>query len=404
MAYDEYVEYLNKCIKDSKDLEFLKKHQTNIDVFKHSGFACRKGVIPKQLDTNSIIKPDIKMGFGASSNTISHSQPLIRQVYSSAGNIQALVRENPKMEARKLGELCVQQVCREYGRQNIMAFGGTQLSNNDLDVTNSKQSGLADFNRMLSRQGSMASAAASQGVSRPTTGVANDKSPIKPRFHEPTVSATISTDQQKIVRPSSSAPAFKRLQQARKGHHPFEFEMPHHTITEMRCILHPSMKRDWNYPEDTWFPGMMTKNKELREKNREGVFNERKIEAKKYFQTKLYQYNEADVEEARSKPIVRCASAYIDQDRAVRQAQNEKDKNIICKKTVYDKVLKKERVVNVPFYTLFKGKQVGQEEKKIADDDKTDCTSAREYRPVSSHKFREMEKTKWVSKKNFKLF
>jgi hypothetical protein len=170
-------------------------------------------------------------------------------------------------------------------------------------------------------------------------------------------------------------------------------------------MLHPTMKRDWNYPEDTWFPGMMTKNKELRQNNKETYVDERKVVSKQFFQTKVFQYNVADVEEARSKPIVRCSSAYIDPDRAVRQEQNEKDKKIICKKAVYDKVLKKERITNVPFYTLFKGNEaVRKDEKKAIDDDKTDCPSVADYRPVSSHKFRDIDKGQWVSQKNFKLF
>lgn len=388
-------------------MDFLKQHTTQIDVFKHSGFATRKGVFSKQLGTNSIIKPDTIKGFGKSSNHITHSQPNFNRVSSNVGDVQSLVRENPTMEARKLGEMCVKQACREYGRQNMMVFEQVQLPHADLDVTRSKKSGMNDFNRMLSRQASMISSgpgASQQLPQQAVIPVKAEKPAMRPRFHEPTVSATASVDTGKIIRPSSSAPAFKRLQDARKGHKQFEFEMPNHTITELRCILHPSMKRDWQYPEDTWFPGMMTKNKELREKNREGVFDERRVIPKQYFQTKLFKYNEADVEEARSKPIVRCASAYIDKDREIRQAQNEKDKNILVKRTVYDKVLKKERIINVPFYTLFKGNQPVKEEKQNGEEDKTDCTSQREYRPVSSHKFREVERQNWVSTKNFNLF
>lgn len=271
------------------------------------------------------------------------------------------------------------------------------------DDTATKTTGIVEFNRMLSRQGSMASGIASQQVSRPETGLGQDQKIPRPRFHEPTISASMSTDYKKIIRPSSSAPAFKRLQDARKGHQPFNFEMPNQTITEMRCMLHPTMKRDWNYPEDTWFPGMMTKNKELREHQiNDFASDERKVIPKQYFQTKLFKYNEADVEEARSKPIVRCGSAYVDPDRVVRQQQNDKDKQIICKKKVYDRVLKKERIVNVPFYTLFKNKATS-ESKKNLEDDKTDCTSA-EYRPISAHKFRELDRGQWVSKQNFKLF
>lgn len=399
---------LAKKIKKSKDLEFLDIYQPNEDYFKHSGFACRAGQENKQMDFNSITKPYRHTGFGNTAR-LEETQHKTNSTRHNLGDLSELIRENPKMEAKKLGELCVKMACREYGRETIPTLESSYKSKASAQqyIINRQPSFLLQ-NQGNPRQGSaVVMGAATPVPSRPTTAVSPSSPDIKtgrPEFIEPTVSIT-KPEPARIIRPSSSAPAFKRLQASRKGHHPFDFDVPAETMVEIRCMLHPNIKRDWNYPTDTWFPGMMTKTKEINEKLHKPAPEERRTKPKQYFESKLFQYNEADVQEARSKPIVRCASAYIDPDQAVRQAQLEKDKQIICKRTVYDRVLKKEKVINVPFYTLFKSKQyVQQVSDQQQEADKISTSTATEYRPISAHKFREKNKSQWVAKSDFKLF
>ena len=94
-------------------------------------------------------------------------------------------------------------------------------------------------------------------------------------------------------------------------------------MVEFRCMLHPTLTRDWKYTTDNWFPGMRHRHKQLRdaESKNKATIVERRVVPKQYFETKLFKYNEADVQEARSKPIVRCGSRYIDPDRKDRQEQ-----------------------------------------------------------------------------------
>ena len=71
-------------------------------------------------------------------------------------------------------------------------------------------------------------------------------------------------------------------------------------MVEFRCMLHPTLTRDWKYATDNWFPGMRHRHKQLRdaESKNKATIVERKVIPKQYFETKLFKYNEADVEEA----------------------------------------------------------------------------------------------------------
>lgn len=409
-VYDEHVKHLEKCIKSHKDLEFLESFQSQLDTFKHSGYACRKGQDMKQLDSNSIVNPQRNVGFGNVSSP-NKSKKSERVNWGEVGDLSSLITNNPKMDAKRLGDMCVKLACREHGRQPIPRTEPTdqsQLPERPAFIMNRQASFQVYSNGpTLSRQTSLTGQGGnSPGQGRQATSMQVDiknASSGRLQFVEPTVSVD-NTERPRIIRPSSSAPAFKRVQAARRGHKPFAFEVPPETMVEIRCMLHPQIKRDWHYNEDSWFPGMMTRTKELKEKMNNAQSEERRTQPKQFFQTKMFKYNEADVQEARSKPIVRCASAYMDPDRIDRQKQLAKDKHIICKRKVFDKVLKKEKVINVPFYTLFNAKEsLGQQTSEKDPDAQTDCTG-QEYRPVSSHKFREKNKSQWVVKSDFKLF
>lgn len=177
----------------------------------------------------------------------------------------------------------------------------------------------------------------------------------------------------------------------------FHFELPEENAAELRCMLHPTIQRAWKIQTDTWFPGMREQTKELRDARgkKEEMPVEGRIRSKHYFQTKLFKYSIEDVEEARHKFIIRGASDYIESDKKERQEQMKKDEGIIAKKTVLNKVTKKEEVLNVPFHTLFK--------RDIPVEKDLYLNRKEMYRPVSSHQFRSNQKQQWIDGA-FKLF
>lgn len=381
-----------------------------MDTFKHSGFATRKGQVIKQLESNSVARPYRNVGFGNTESRESNKKKR-DPVFSGTGDIDTLMRDNPTMDAKKLGELCVKAACRQHFRAIMPYISPTEDSQvaEKPAFTLNRQASFQVYTSgpVLSRQTSnIGNAQNTPMASRPTTAMPIDDKRIssgRPQFIEPTISADHS-ERPRVIRPSSSAPAFKRKQMARRGHEPFKYEVPPESMVEIRCMLHPNIKRDWNYNIDSWFPGMMTRTKEIIDNNHTGHTEERRTKPKQYFQTKQFLYNEEDVEEARSKPIVRCASAYIDPDRATRQAQLEKDTRIICKRKIYDRVLKKEKVINVPFYTLFKSSFKENTKENDQEKDAVTISTSPEYRPVSSHKFRDKNKNQWIARSDFKLF
>lgn len=56
--YEEYVVRLKEEINKSKDLEGISKIPRELDVFKHSGMACRKNTLLRTVNQNSIIKAE----------------------------------------------------------------------------------------------------------------------------------------------------------------------------------------------------------------------------------------------------------------------------------------------------------------------------------------------------------
>lgn len=401
--FAEYAEHIEKAVKENKDLGFLDTLQPNFENFKHSGFSCRKlKEASKQQESNSIAKPPRKRGFGNPPVQEPNDNKItligLQQTINDWDKPYTDIR---KIDPKQVTDYYIKKVCRDY--QSLMTLEETNLGNRE-GTNHTRQ----ESERPLSPGVSIRK---DNLLDNSNNDVGSNRSKPILTATKPTASQTqtrCSTSKGKMIRISSSqqrlkpkvteqslqskAASYARLQSARRGPAPFEFALPEENAVEIRCMLHPTIQRAWKYETDTWFPGMRQYFKTLLPADKK--VEERKVEPKQYFKSKLFQYNIEDVEEARSKPVVRCSSNYIEADRLERQDQLEKDKLIIAKRTVYDKVTKKDKVVNVPFKTLFP-----KEEAKAAS-----IMHGEAYRPVSSHQFRENHRDRWVEAADFKLF
>ena len=402
--FAEYAEYIEKAVKENKDLDFLKNLQPNFENFKHSGYSCRKQKeAGKQQESNSIAKPPRKRGFGNAQVEATDKNKIsfvgLQQTINDWDKPYTDIR---KIDPKQVTDYYIKKVCRDY--QSLMTLEETNLHNKDGPNTHTrleserplspgvsvrKENFLDNSNNDVGSTRSKPALPGTKTTASPpqTRGstakgkairISSSQQRLKPKESEPTL--------------QSKAASYARLQSARRGPAPFEFALPDENAVEIRCMLHPTIQRAWKYETDTWFPGMRQYFKTLLPADKK--VDERKVAPKQFFRSKLFQYNIEDVEEARSKPVVRCSSNYIEPDRVERQNQLEKDKLIIAKRTIYDKVTKKDKTVNVPFKTLFP-----KEEVKTAS-----IQHGEAYRPVSSHQFRENHKNNWVTPADFKLF
>ena len=411
-------------MKENDDLSFLEKIEPKLDNFKHSGLAFRKlKETGKQQETNSIAKPPKKIGFGTtieSEKMAANIEKTSEARLHKSQSINYFDKQHldmRKMDPRKAADFYIKKVSSEYHnekyrndrnpvqsdniqRELVRNLTSAQESErmNSPNTSMEKENAFMDFAKSLgngeggtqkSRISSVKQIHSTGVVQTKETGSSNNYK--KQSSHSSTKEGHQIPSEERIKRKAES---FARLQSARRGLQPFDFKLPSETMIELRCILHPTIQRSWKCESDSWFPGMRQYYNTLKPKNINAV--ERKMKAQQHFKSEKQKYIIKDVEEARSKPIVRCSSNYMDPDRLDRQLQLEKDKNIIAKRTVYDPVYKKDKVTNVPFQTLFPKTELDQKDVFM--------NANQEYRPVSSHQFRERKKKDWVSQTDFKLF
>ena len=438
MLYENYVEDIQHKLRTQPNMEFLKTYQTKSEIFRHSGLSIKSGLIPKQVNTNSIIEPPKKIGFG-NPTTILESQPKTKTLYQSSST--PAIKNVHLMDPRKAAALYVRQACIEYSSivkptqsektlqrvpsQDIMiededlreekytddmkipkkgspstSFLKNEKTEGDTLQKNTNKPKYASIQSRphSSMTGARPSTAASHGVlvrkvnSKTQYHLKGDLALSKPNSAATRTTAAPSAYEHETTQ-EDLAEKKARILKARKGVEQFDFLLPEENMVEIRCMLHPTIPRTWKQPTDAWFPGMRTKM--LEAAAAVGVEN-RKVEQKEYYKSKKFHYDEEAVEEARSKPIVRCASKYIDPDRLARQQQIEKDELILNKKVLYQGDKTREKVVSVPFYTLFPN--------TASPPNFEYANKGEDYRPVSAHKFREKKRDNWVSPRDFTVF
>jgi hypothetical protein len=190
---------------------------------------------------------------------------------------------------------------------------------------------------------------------------------------------------------SASQKVFNRKKTAEDE---FNYQLPNENKVEIRCMLHPQIQRSWKSPLDHWFPGTMKRQKELRHIAK---MDERKCGDTRLFKTKVYVYNEEDAIQARTTPVVRCASKYVDPDKKMLLERIEQDQKIINKKKGYNIVSRRVEDIGLPFYTLHKPQDV-KDPKNM-----TFLNKGEQYRPISSYHFRDVERDQWLAGKDFIL-
>lgn len=190
----------------------------------------------------------------------------------------------------------------------------------------------------------------------------------------------------------------------------YHYQNPSNTVVDVRCMLHPGMSRDTFMKHNNWIPGQMNTliktpelHNEVDEDELDNLSTEERVirvtSHKRYFRSKINQYDIKRVEDARNKPTIRCSSAYL----------NDKQKELIELRTISAKFYKKNENFNiktgtmdynpVDFYTVFQ-KTASDVEK---NHDNKYLNKGFKYRPVSEHKFRKIRPKHWVTPyKDFK--
>lgn len=149
-----------------------------------------------------------------------------------------------------------------------------------------------------------------------------------------------------------------------------------------------------------WIPGYRSKFKEL-DKERKDIVKAKKVKNDAKFRKSKWVYNEEDVIEARSKPIIRCSSAYLDQHHKNKFfMRSENSKKILKKKSYFDKKTKTLRAKPVGFSTRFKKLRFDQN----VGGKKTGYLNSKEaFKEVNFKKlWRKKEKDKWMGE-SFKI-
>lgn len=166
-------------------------------------------------------------------------------------------------------------------------------------------------------------------------------------------------------------------------------------------MLHPNLNINFKIKPSNWIPGMRTEFKNIL-KNRNIVESgvKRARSAAMPIKTKkaLLEKSLKDLEYARSRPMIRCSSAYIDKHKQRMIEDKLKMKNTLEKKNSYNRKTKKLELVPVDFVVPLKknsGKYFSQVE--FSRDHLDD------YLPVSEFKFRRRDRSKWIEKSGFKL-
>lgn len=164
------------------------------------------------------------------------------------------------------------------------------------------------------------------------------------------------------------------------------FRMSQKTFTKLS-------ETNTNNPKNCWVPGYRSKLEKFISR-RDDVVRAPKMKPDKFRKSK-FQYNEEDVSEARSKPIIRCSSKFTTKEENERKEEKIRRRKILVKRRVVDKKTGEIKDEPVEFRTLFRRTSYKRDNflnKKV------------KFRPASAHKFREVDKRKWVGGGDFTVF
>jgi hypothetical protein len=306
--YDDYTKQIEKRIKVESDMEFLKTYQKVSNNFKHSGLATKAGPPEKPNGINSIVPPPLPAGFGVE---VPRDVPIKKKLNAENTDMSHITVPNAwKMDPRKAANLYVKKICRDYNskyqptaeelrleeEKKVIIQALTARSKEKLKTTsspdaqgtqNTRQSeqniGLQEFRdeddrelqdervsppnesrkdiRPQSATAPVARIVSGDKSRKPHSAMSKNQSagsirPVSAVSKRPTSAATTA-----MPRPDSAttdlpmannSPKFKRIQSARRGIEPFEYEVPDENIVEVRCMLHPTIQRAWKAPTDTY--------------------------------------------------------------------------------------------------------------------------------------------------------
>ena len=180
-----------------------------------------------------------------------------------------------------------------------------------------------------------------------------------------------------------------------------KFDLPKETILELREMLHPNHNFRFKMTPSNWIPGMRSEfqknyiNRNMLPKN-----VKRAQSAAIPIQKRKDNINNLikDMEKGRSRPMVRCSSAYVTDIEKRLKEDKENQKKIISQKNVVDPKTKTFYKTPVPFLTTNKANMI-----ETFSDFEDKGSIRGKYRPVSAHKFRNKDRAKWITKKGFKL-
>lgn len=181
---------------------------------------------------------------------------------------------------------------------------------------------------------------------------------------------------------------------------PFFFKNPTSSITDIRCMQHPGLSRITKMNYDHWVPGMKSKVSDIYRPTTstpdDVVSNAPfviKSKPNQYFYSRKNQYNIQRVEEARNVPQERRANVFMEkQTKDYLEAEASKKKFIGKEMFVNQAHALDERTSDLK--NVFR-RTISESDKSLYRNLYLNATS--NYKPVSSHKFRDVKKIKWVS-------
>jgi len=173
--------------------------------------------------------------------------------------------------------------------------------------------------------------------------------------------------------------------------HEPDLKLTNKNLMEFKCSLHPNISKACRMPPTAWVPGYK------RTYIANDSWNEKVVRAKKlfrptYFKSKQHHYDPISVEEARSKPIVRCSSAYITQEELRRREEKIREDRVPST-SVMLKNSKRMITKKLNFKTRFSTSDL----KGIGNTEIPFLHSQTKYRNINSHSFRVNDKKRWIA-------
>jgi len=171
-----------------------------------------------------------------------------------------------------------------------------------------------------------------------------------------------------------------------------DFKMTKKNLMEYKCGLHPLIPKDCKMPPSSWVPGFRKYfQASLRTLGVEEPLKAKKFMLSGYNKKSKFIYNEKDVMEARSKPIIRCASEYLTEEEKYRREHKERDKKILKTKFIDPKsgVYVQKPIV---FKNVFGARSQEEEFNKGKF-----LNIGVQYNPTSDHEYRSVEPNKWIA-------